>query len=77
MILRVSLKHLREGHTQSCYLPPHELRLLDWIPGFTSEPNIGHLSLASPPQNHIQLHQPTPVDQWKTSNIFKRTTSDM
>jgi hypothetical protein len=48
MILRVSLKYLRKGHTQSCYLPPHELRLLDWIPGFTSEPNVGHLSLAKP-----------------------------
>jgi hypothetical protein len=52
-----SLKLLEKGHTRSCYLPPQELELLDWIPGFTSpEPNIGHWSLMSPPQNLIQLH---------------------
>jgi hypothetical protein len=62
-----------EGHTQSFYSPPQELRLLDWIPEFTSpEPNVGHWSLASPPQNHIQIHQSTLVRWWKTSNIFSK-----
>jgi hypothetical protein len=46
---------------------------VDWIPGFTSpESNVGHPSLASPLQHHIQLHKPIFVSQWKTSNIFSK-----
>jgi hypothetical protein len=75
MILRASLKPFGKSHTWSCYLPPQELRSLDSIPGFTPpKSNTGHWILESPPQNHIHLHQTTPVSQWKTSNIFSKGT---
>jgi hypothetical protein len=65
-----------EGPTRSCYLPPQELRSPGWTPGFTSpKPNDGHLSLTHPPWSHTLLHQPTPVSQQKTSNIFSKGAS--
>jgi hypothetical protein len=54
MPLVASLKLLGRGHTRSCYLPQQELRLVDWIPGFTfPEPNVGHWSLMIPPKTTL------------------------